>query len=221
MKRKWLALLLSCTMVVNTGVLPVAATTLDNESAVVQQMNEETSDTQEEAEEGTLKAESNFEEIAEDGDVLTADLESDTYWTTEGEKARTFQLGEENNVNDVFDYAAIAEKTDTSKYQISEIDVTIGENTLKHKVDADNKEDKTTAEEISECFGDDFVIGEDADEENFIGEGKVSLAGTANEDVTIEVIFEKVEQIADSEPAKDPAQDVSHRLRLRSGAWSQ
>ena len=207
MKRKWLALLLSCTMVVNTGVLPVAATTLDNESAVVQQMNEETSDTQEEAEEGTLKAESNFEEIAEDGDVLTADLESDTYWTTEGEKARTFQLGEENNVNDVFDYAAIAEKTDTSKYQISEIDVTIGENTLKHKVDADNKEDKTTAEEISECFGDDFVIGEDADEENFIGEGKVSLAGTANEDVTIEVIFEKVEQIADSEPAKDPAQD--------------
>ena len=46
MKRKWLALLLSCTMVVNTGVLPVAATTLDNESAVVQQMNEETSDTQ-------------------------------------------------------------------------------------------------------------------------------------------------------------------------------
>lgn len=207
MKRKWLALLLSCTMVVNTGVLPVAATTLDNESAVVQQMNEETSDTQEEAEEGTLKAESNFEEIAEDGDVLTADLESDTYWTTEGEKARTFQLGEENNVNDVFDYAAIAEKTDTSKYQISEIDVTIGENTLKHKVDADNKEDKTTAEEISECFRDDFVIGEDADEENFIGEGKVSLAGTANEDVTIEVIFEKVEQIADSEPAKDPAQD--------------
>ena len=180
MKRKWLALLLSCTMVVNTGVLPVAATTLDNESAVVQQMNEETSDTQEEAEEGTLKAESNFEEIAEDGDVLTADLESDTYWTTEGEKARTFQLGEENNVNDVFDYAAIAEKTDTSKYQISEIDVTIGENTLKHKVDADNKEDKTTAEEISECFRDGFVIGEDADEENFIGEGKVSLAGTAN-----------------------------------------
>ena len=85
MKRKWLALLLSCTMVVNTGVLPVAATTLDNESAVVQQMNEETSDTQEEAEEGTLKAESNFEEIAEDGDVLTADLESDTYWTSEGE----------------------------------------------------------------------------------------------------------------------------------------
>lgn len=74
-------------------------------------------------------------------------------------------------------------------------------------MDADNKEDKTTAEEISECFGDDFVIGEDADEENFIGEGKVSLAGTANEDVTIEVIFEKVEQIADSEPAKDPAQD--------------
>ena len=207
MKRKWLALLLSCTMVVNTGVLPVAATTLDNESAVVQQMNEETSDTQEEAEEGTLKAESNFKEIAEDGDVLTADLESDTYWTTEGEKARTFQLGEENNVNDVFDYAAIAEKTDTSKYKISEIDVTIGENTLKHKVDADNKEDKTTAEEISECFGDDFVIGEDADEENFIGDGKVSLAGTANEDVTIEVIFEKVEQIADSEPSEDPAQD--------------
>lgn len=94
----------------------------------------------------------------------------------EGEKARTFQLGEENNVNDVFDYAAIGEKTDTSKYQISEIDVTIGENTLKHKVDADNKEDKTTAEEISECFGDDFVIGEDADEENFIGEGK-SITG--------------------------------------------
>ena len=232
MKRKWLALLLSCTMVVNTGVLPVAATTLDNESAVVQQMNEETSDTQEEAEEGTLKAESNFEEIAEDGDVLTADLESDTYWTTEGEKARTFQLGEENNVNDVFDYAAIAEKTDTSKYQISEIDVTIGENTLKHKVDADNKEDKTTAEEISECFGESFVISEDAQEENFIGDGKVSLAGTAKENVTIQVIFEKNEKIAepdqeeqakedadeseDTQPEQDVAEQASERTLLGS-----
>ena len=41
MKRKWLALLLSCTMVVNTGVLPVAATTLDSESTVVEQVNQD------------------------------------------------------------------------------------------------------------------------------------------------------------------------------------
>ena len=184
MKRKWLALLLSCTMVVNTGVLPVAATTLDSESTVVEQVNQD--DTEVPAEEGTLKAESNFEEIAEDEDTLPVDLESDTCWT-EGEKARTIRLGEENNIKDVFDYAAIAEKLDTSRYQISEIDVTVGENTLKHKVDADNKEDKTTAEEISECFGESFVISEDAQEENFIGDGKVSLAGTAKENVTIQI----------------------------------
>ena len=113
MKRKWLALLLSCTMVVNTGVLPVAATTLDSESTVVEQVNQD--DTEVPAEEGTLKAESNFEEIAEDEDTLPVDLESDTCWT-EGEKARTIRLGEENNIKDVFDYAAIAEKLDTSRY---------------------------------------------------------------------------------------------------------
>ena len=112
MKRKWLALLLSCTMVVNTGVLPVAATTLDSESTVVEQVNQD--DTEVPAEEGTLKAESNFEEIAEDEDTLPVDLESDTCWT-EGEKARTIRLGEENNIKDVFDYAAIAEKLDTSR----------------------------------------------------------------------------------------------------------
>ena len=213
MKRKWLALLLSCTMVVNTGVLPVAATTLDSESTVVEQVNEKSSDAQNDtevpAEEGTLKAESNFEEISEDGDTLPVDLESDTCWT-EGEKERTIQLGEENNIKDVFDYAAIAEKLDTSKYQISEIDVTVGENTLKHKVDAENKEDKTTAEEISECFGESFIISEDAQEENFIGDGKVSLAGTAKENVTIQVIFEKNEKTSEvdqEEPAKDEADE--------------
>lgn len=206
MKRKWLALLLSCTMVVNTGVLPVAATTLDSESTVVEQVNQD--DTEVPAEEGTLKAESNFEEIAEDGDTLPVDLESDTCWT-EGEKARTIQLGEENNIKDVFDYAAIAEKLDTSRYQISEIDVTVGENTLKHKVDADNKEDKTTAEEISECFGENFVISEDAQEENFIGDGKVALAGTAKENVTIQVIFEKNEKIAESDQEEQAKEDAN------------
>lgn len=210
MKRKWLALLLSCTMVVNTGVLPVAATTLDNESAVVQQMNEETSGTQEEAEvpraEGTLKAESNFEEIAESGDILQADLESDTYWT-KGNKARTIQLGEENNIKDVFNYAVIADKIDASKYKISEIDVTVGEKTLKHNVAADNKENKTTAKEISECFGDAFVISEDTEEDNFIGDGKVSLAGTAKEDVTIQVIFAKAEKNEEVGQPEDPAQN--------------
>ena len=229
MKRKWLALLLSCTMVVNTGVLPVAATTLDSESTVVEQVNQD--DTEVPAEEGTLKAESNFEEIAEDEDTLPVDLESDTCWT-EGEKARTIRLGEENNIKDVFDYAAIAEKLDTSRYQISEIDVTVGENTLKHKVDADNKEDKTTAEEISECFGESFVISEDAQEENFIGDGKVSLAGTAKENVTIQVIFEKNEKIAepdqeeqakedadeseDTQPEQDVAEQASERTLLGS-----
>ncbi len=246
MKKKGLALLLSCAMVLSTCAVPVAAADLDSVVSVTSETEEQTAEPEqetaeasetEEAEEseveeaaqdnvvvtqaaseteevavqaddtatsGRIEVETNWADIAEDGDRFPINIYDGYYYNFPDEIDFT---SSEYNVGfpdcQSLNYAHIVEKVEESfgsKYKLKKVKLNIGDTSKTHTIsEYANYKDLS---ETSIDKKDEFNEWDNVDEyepfflyDSFIGEGEVQLCGTLKKPTKISLEFEKVQHV--------------------------